>query len=300
VTRSVALAWAVVTVGCSSGVPEDAREPRRGTQPVEPVAVADLGTVEQTPEPQPEPPPAPGQPLDTVARESLLSCWFDSPYSYMFGRTDPVTVGSGSYGMLQAGIRGILYYGDLNTCAGQLVGTRPRSYSDDTPFAELSGLPIHSDRMHEDQPFGFYNPDLVDWGRRNLIPDPTTAIAGVRAQDVYDGIFQRFFRVMAEAYLHLVSSGSYQQDMDAYLSMANDSSTDGIDWLQARYAGVLRNYPAGPDGTTMTAQMAIGFWLRRGIDGTSDELWEALRQVMQTYGGSWYGSVRQRYDAAEW
>jgi hypothetical protein len=228
----------------------------------------------------------------------MIACWFESPYDYMFDHGRPLQIGGGSFGMLMAGVSGILHYGDLNTCAGRVSGTEPRSYSDDRPFAALSGLPIHSAQMSDSQPFGFFNPDIIDWGRRNLVPDPQSQVGGVSVQEIYDRVFQRFFRMMTEAYLHLRQTGGYQQEMDAYWQMAQDPAQDGIDWLQGRYSA-LSQYAAGADGTTMTPQMAIGFWLRRGIDGTSDTLWRALREAMQRFDGQWYAGLRPVYNAPE-
>lgn len=48
----------------------------------------------------------------------------------------------------------------------------------------------------------------------------------------------------------------------------------------------------------MTAQMAIGFWLRRGIDNTHIELWTGLRKVLLMYDKEWYASLRSRYPKA--
>ncbi len=33
----------------------------------------------------------------------------------------------------------------------------------------------------------------------------------------------------------------------------------------------------------------MGFWLRRGIDGSANELWLALREVLKKYDTAWYG-----------
>jgi hypothetical protein len=43
--------------------------------------------------------------------------------------------------------------------------------------------------------------------------------------------------------------------------------------------------------------MAIGFWIRRGIDGTADELWTGLTKLMQLYDGSWWQARMQQLPA---
>jgi hypothetical protein len=77
---------------------------------------------------------------------------------------------------------------------------------------------------------------------------------------------------------------------------------DALDWLMERYQEWLPAYPHQADGTSQTAQMAIGFWLRRGLDGTHTELWTGLRKVLLSYDREWFASLKTRYPAArvEW
>jgi hypothetical protein len=265
---------AVLVAACSSGAPRPASEP----QPPAPGEV-----------------PAPAPETGGVQTETLVTlgqCWFRKPYEYMFSSGPGVTIRGTSYGMFIGGIAGILYYGDLNTCVGDLTGTKPYSYSDNSPFEVLSGLPVYSDQMNEAQPFGYYNPEIVRWGHEHLIPAPDTVIAGLPASEIYTKVFSRFFRMMAEAHLYLVGSGTCQQEMDAYVQSVVVGKQDGIDYLQARYSSALPDYATPWDGTSMTPQMAIGFWLRRGLDGTSDELWVGLEKVLKTYDGAWLESKR--------
>jgi hypothetical protein len=281
-TPAIILA-SILLLSCSSGV--------KKTEAVEPVG--------ETGQPAVEPGPQSGSAIEPSMIATIGACWFRKPYSYMFSTASPVTVGDRSFGMLLAGINGILYYGDLNQCFAEQMETGVTSYSDNQPFEKMSGLPLHSDQMFETQPFGFYNPDLVVWGYTNLIPATTDTIAGVPAQTIYTGVFSRFFRMMTESYLHLVDQGIYRQEMDAYWDMATTGKKDGIDYLQARYMEVLPGYGGTWDGTSMTPQMAIGFWLRRGLDGTSDELWTGLKKVMLRFDGTWYAGLRSTYTSNE-
>jgi hypothetical protein len=167
-------------------------------------------------------------------------------------------------------------------------------------MAELSGVSLYGPRMNDNQPFGFYNADLVRWGHENLIPDKDTAVGGVPAQQVYDVVFARFFRMMAESYLYLIDSGKYERERKAYWRMARRSGKnrpDGIEWLQGRYSGVLEQYATSWDGTSMTPQMAIGFWLRRRIDGTDGELWVGLKKLLKRFDREWYGELAGKYSS---
>jgi hypothetical protein len=280
---------ALVFTACSSGARESATAAREKQAPVEP---------ERVPVPEQEQAGSGGAVLhsDTVLRIGL--CWFDQPYSYMFQGTG-VSIKNKAFGMLMGGISGILYYGDLNTCMAAVNGKKPKSYSDNTPFEELSGIPVMSEAHDYSKPFGYYNPDIIRWGHENLIPAADASVAGVPVQDIYDKVFSRFFRMMTESYLYLVDSGTYSQEMSAYMDMAEKKSQDGLDWLQSRYKNALPAYSCPWDGTTMTPQMAVGFWLRRGLDGTSQELWTGLRKVMKRFDASWYSSLAKSYPSSD-
>jgi len=255
----------------------------------------DTAAVEETP-------PIPlGAGLGIEELRLLMNCWFTDPYEYMFEPADGeagVSIMGRAYGRFMAGVGGIMHYGSLSGCVADLSDAEKGSYSDARPMAELAGVPLYGPRMNDNQPFGFYNTDLIRWGHENLIPDPETEIGGVSSQRVYDAIFARFFRLMAESYLYLIDSGKYEREKRAYWRMARRTGKnrpDGIDWLQQRYDGALPDYATAWDGTSMTPQMAIGFWLRRRIDGTEGELWIGLKKLLKRFDKKWYRSLKGEY-----
>lgn len=273
--------------------------PRAAGEP-EPSAPHATANEVATVPPSPAPAPSVGdQDVDPATIEKLGGCWFESPYDYMFGGGPSVQVGAGTYGQFTGGISGILYYGDLNECVAEHVGTQTASYSDNAPFAELAGVPLYSDLMDDSKPFGFFNPDLVRWGHENLIPPATATVAGVAVTTIYSVVFSRFFRLITESYLWLVQSGNWRKEQDEYWKMAQKKNVWGVEWLQKRYAGALKPYDIGWDGTCMTPQMAIGFWLRRSLDGTSDELWTGLKKVMTRFDADWYKGLRNSYPSPD-
>ena len=123
---------ALVFAACSSGMREPATAAQDKQEQVEP---------ERVQVPEQDQTGSGGAVLhpDTVLRIGL--CWFDQPYSYMFQGTG-VSIKNKAFGMLMGGISGILYYGDLNTCMAAVNGKKPKSYSDNKPFEELSGIPV--------------------------------------------------------------------------------------------------------------------------------------------------------------
>jgi hypothetical protein len=226
---------------------------------------------------------------------SLYSCWFESPYPYMFeARGEPLEIHGQSYDMLMAGIRGILYYGDFNECAGRLVGQQPRSYSDIGPIEALAGM--SATLPSSNLPFRAVNPEIIAWARTQLLPAPQQSIEGVPVQLAYDRVFRRFFRLMGESLFWLLEQGTLASETAPYLS-AVDQGRDGLEWLEARYPAIP-SHGGSWDGTTMTAPMAAGFWLRRELDGSFAACWHGLREVLERYDANWLGELRASYPQA--
>ena len=200
-------------------------------------------------------------------------------------------------GLFQAGIRGIVYYGNLADCMGKIAdGKDYRIVGDHTPVKVFSGLDILAAGGQVGK-FKRYNPAVIRWGHENLIPDPAMVIDGMSARERYHAQFERFFHLMAEAYLTLKASGKYAEQQSQYRK-AVDSGTDGLDFLEAQFSSWLVDFGTYRDGTSMTPAMAVGFWLRRGMDGTDTELWTGLRKVLVLYDADWYDTLRTKYPQA--
>jgi bifunctional DNase/RNase len=263
--------------------------------------------IEEAPPPPPQLKIEPGQSLSGEILAQVYSCWFESPYGYMFDREsdESLSIHGASYTRFMGGVRGVLYYGDLSPCLGRLVDVEQKGYDDNDPIAAAAGMSIYGEEMNDDQPFGFYNPELVKWGHENLIPDPELGVAGLTARSIYAVVFSRFFRLMAESRLWLIDKRKLKKEMKAYWKMAMDQKDlggDGLFWLQKRYRGKLPEYRVDWDGTSMTPQMAIGFWLRRGLDGTDEELWIGLKKVLTAYDAEFFASLKKKYKSKkiEW
>ncbi len=242
------------------------------------------------------------QRLPDATLRQLYACWFESPYEYMF---EPPQDGERSLpipglsaGQYMAGVSGILDYGSLTRCVGELSETKQSSFSSLEPLEALAGMPIRED-VHEDgyQPgrFDRYQAEAVAWGAGALVPAPDLeTVEGWTAAGLYQVGFSRFFRLMTHSYLDLIARDALDGDRDRYLA-ATASGQDGIDWLHAHYGGRLSEYGGFYDGTQMTAGMAYGFWLRRSDDGSADALWTALRDFMRLYDASWFARLEARY-----
>ncbi|MCA9685291.1 MAG: hypothetical protein KC457_24135 [Myxococcales bacterium] len=281
---ALALALALALGACTGNKPSS-EQPTTGPAGAEP-AHTDAVFIEAQ--------PSAGGQTQLLAPEiaGLFRCWFRSPYEYMFdpGRGQ-LQVGSRSYGMLMAGISGMLVYSGLNDCAGEIVGQAPRSYSDIAPLEIMAGVPA---TLPGQLPFATVNPEFVLWARRTLLPDSQTSVDGVIVQEAYDQVFSRFFRLMAESALLLHERYDIAGETRTYLA-DTDAGADGIDWLENHYGHELRDHGGSWDGTTMTPAMAMGFWLRRQADTSIGPCWHAIRDVVAHYDPQWLDEQRGRY-----
>jgi hypothetical protein len=247
-----------------------------------------------------EPPPTTREsgvvvPLTSEAA-ALYSCWFDHPYDYMFGYSDaPLEIRDRQFGMMMAGTRGILYYGALNECAGQLIGQPPSSYSDHDPIGALAGVPVTL--VNPNLPFETVNPEIIAWARARLLPSAEQSIEGIPVQLAYDRVFSRFFRLMGESLFYVLDSSPIDVEATTYIQDVQQGRADGIEWLERRYPGIPA-HGGSPDGTTLTAPMAAGFWLRRELDGSLAPCWHGLRDVFERYDRAWLDDLRARYPKA--
>lgn len=232
---------------------------------------------------------------------NLYRCWFREPYDYMFTFGGPTfEVNGRSYGMLSAGINGLLYYGGLSPCASEQTGTRENSWGDHQALGDFASVPTRNPNSTISQ-FTPVNPEFVLWARKSLLANPEMLIDGQRVQDAYDRVFQRFFRLMLLSAVALVertgSLDAMANEGQTYLA-DTDAGAYGVDWLEQRYYGLVPSYPEGQDGTTMTAGMAAGFWLRRQIDGTIASCWHGAVEVAALYDPFWLAEQRAAHGPA--
>jgi hypothetical protein len=227
---------------------------------------------------------------------ALYTCWFARPYEYMFGYDgSALEINGRAYGMLMAGTRGILYYGNLNECAGALVGQQPSNYADPSTIGLLAGVSVTL--PNPNLPFDTVNPEIITWARATLLPSADQTIDGVPVQLAYERVFSRFFRLMGESLFYVLESGPIDIQANKYIEGADQRGVDGIDWLEQRYTGIPR-HGGSWDGTTLTAPMAAGFWLRRALDGSYAACWHGLRDVYERYDPAWLADLRARYPKA--
>jgi hypothetical protein len=189
-------------------------------------------------------------------------------------------------------------------------------------FGKISGHPVRNpnpaveERVKTAMPafereFLFVNPEFVAWFAGNMIPDPSQSqMNGRLYAEIYQSLIQTRLRNLALVglyYLSLPNGGA-----DARVSYAEYASRFYYDqqqeqvreregyvylagYLERQYAEacndwIRANLPEDEYGNKPIPfnTMDMGFWLRRGIDGSANELWLALREVLQKYDRGWY------------
>lgn len=199
---------------------------------------------------------------------------------------------------------GLVKYGSIISVANSAAGIDP-STSDATSFQAISGIPVFTKTANNDtvslsasfsNSFSYVNPDFVQWVFRYCVPDPSMKVAGVSCREIYHVVFSRLFRMLAEARLELARDGLYEKEIKAYAEAMKGSDFMGVFYLEEKFAGRLPEYLCKDTNVPPPYQphMAIGFWLRRGIDGSSDEIWKGLARFMARYDEEWFASKTKK------
>lgn len=241
--------------------------------------------------------------LTTLYNEAYNNC-----YDYSFVESSELKkYGNYAPGTYISGLKGLFLYCDFPVAVSNLLAAknitceqRNGGFYDITKFECLAGgIKMFSHNEEEFNAFGVtrdgkqdfhhYNPKFINWMVDYLIPNPGTPIGPAKSMaiNVYQKTFSRFFHMMTESYVYLLEN-DYDEKVLAYQSNFDDLSFNGMEYLFTHFDNVLPKYNQAYDLTNMTSPMAIGFWLRRKIDGTHDELWLGLTKFMLEYNKGWF------------
>lgn len=184
-------------------------------------------------------------------------------------------------------------------------------------LAQLAGMPIWLSGPHSaDQPdfasqtdFGHYNPEFVRWMGDHLIPGEKDEAFRARTQATYDRSVAPLARIMYLTHMKLTAiPGCALAEQKAYEAAIGTAKTQGADisgyyerWFYFLNPGFCENsrdlealfqngFDGGVDGNV--TKTAVGFWLRRRLDGTDDEFAAALGRLLKTYDAAWLASAK--------
>lgn len=136
--------------------------------------------------------------------------------------------------------------------------------------------------------FAHYNPAIIQWAHENLIPDPEMiGFNGFAYQLIYDRMFKETMRLLVQSYLSFPDEESFVKEQNRYLEAMKSPDFDGASYLRRNYDVLTDEYYY----SIFSPALAKGFWLRRGMDGTSLQVWQGLRKVMLMYDKEWFDNI---------
>jgi hypothetical protein len=176
------------------------------------------------------------------------------------------------------------------------------SIADEASLRALAPMPIflsgpHADRLVLDdaRQFGHYNPEFVTWFVAHAVPGAEDEAFRAMSQPIYSA----YVRFLAEIYLAAYEKtraepGCFASERDAYAAHLERGTLPGYYyerwfwWLNPGFCkdpdGGFNAFSAddgGMDGNV--TKSAMGFWVRRSLDGTMEAWHEGLLKLTRTY-----------------
>ena len=257
---------------------------------------------------------------------ALAECYFRQPYAgqhHRFGLPSemPMSVRHQTFGQFSAFSKGLLYLSPTLRCLAEL-----RVYDSDEPppifhhklasfFDSIAGPSLLLDpdptyaQVKRPSALSYapyeceltnYDPRAIEW-LAEWVPQPTNKIGAHTVQQVYEGSFSRIVRMMVETRLWLHQQDlAYEQSsychhvaVDRRFKELDPKQTPQLPvYLKQRYQQVLPVYGAGIRSVDFGPQLAVGFWIRRSLDGTDTAFWNNLIYVLERFDGAWLDQQR--------
>lgn len=166
----------------------------------------------------------------------------------------------------------------------------------------ISGMPVYLSGPHQEsmallseqgvhESFGHYNPRFVEWFLAHAIPASQNEPLLILTQPFYDTYFRQTAHTFDRVYETMAErEDCYALQRDAYV----ESMQDGVyhnreDWS----AWLVPDFCASPSRPTYdlltevhdpnVMRDALGFWMRRDLDGTAKQWHAGLKQLRATY-----------------
>jgi hypothetical protein len=168
-------------------------------------------------------------------------------------------------------------------------------------FEQLVGVPVFSGGPHHGatldlenrRSFGRYNPAFVRWLRQSLVPALTSSAVRALGRGAYARAVAPLARIEYVTYQKLLHNprcleaerAKYEHALasgpipDGYMERYYDFMDDGF--CGSPEGDFERRSDDGWDGNVV--KTAVGFWLRRWMDGTQKEFAAALTDFLSAY-----------------
>lgn len=224
-------------------------------------------------------------------------------YSYLFEPTfRSLKFSNNQLGTFVGGMKGLVLYSGLKRAILQhnkrngLKHTEYEDFYSLNNFNQLLPEPLFTNRDSIAETFGFvekdkqgfsnYNKKMVKHLHEHFIPKANDSINNYQYQTIYDVIFKRFGRNLTSAYIYLKKTG-FRKETKAYKEKLDSIDFNCLEYLRNKYKMVEPAIEPTYSFTEMTPAIAIGFWLRRNMDGSRKEFWKGLSKIMYQYDRKW-------------
>ena len=191
-----------------------------------------------------------------------------------------VTIKDHDFGMYMGGSSGLRYY-FFSACF-----ENGSDLEEEEAIYKYTGIKPFTKKAKDKTEFNYVNPKFVKWISENLIPDDDEILYGYEISALYDVVGQRYCRLLTETH-ESISYGNLDQVRSEYLDSMATPDFEAVSYLNTKYGTFFPDYATTRDGQ-LKPETAIGFWIRRHIDGSEDELWKALTKIMRRYDEEWF------------
>lgn len=168
----------------------------------------------------------------------------------------------------------------------------------------IAGVPVFShDPKDTNYEFSYINPAIINWAHKTLLPMPENRFYNYSYQQIYNKIFRSIMRKHALAYYYLHNITDVQDITKIFneeLAKKDSYAPQEFVYKQFSEFNIKSSmiYQNTEDDWNIGLEDLIGFWIRRTVDGSADELWKGLGKVLSLYDNEWKESMLcnpQRY-----
>ena len=160
---------------------------------------------------------------------------------------------------------------------------------------KVSGVPFEKPyQSHEiKRPFVFVNPLFIQWVSDQLNVNPQQTIHGYTLQTIYQTLFRPMVSTLVYSYLYLNYGQSMQQHQAQYSFAMLDKNFNAIIYLQQKYKTLEQIYST-QNQPYFPMYQAVGFWLRRGMDGSASIIWASMRSLIERFDSELSKVIQQK------
>lgn len=200
--------------------------------------------------------------LDQRAYDAY-KCWFtNEPVDYNFSTDgEVVKILGNKYGKYYYSVFGAVYH-FANCLRAERNGYEV--------LEVISGIEMYTSD-YKTSGFDYINPEFVKWASNYLIPSAEDDFLDVSLKQVYEIIIREKVRKLDDAY-YLIQN-EFPNLTEDYKNNVQNGGQDALDFL-SNYMQDRYDYEYG---------WYAGFWARRSIDGSKEELRKALDKILEEY-----------------